>query len=42
MSDDPPPHPPPPPARPDVEKVFKRLTENDRKPQPRGDDSHSG
>lgn len=42
MSDDNPPPPPPPPARPEVEKVFKRLTENDRKPQPRADDPHSG
>lgn len=31
--------PPPPPPRPDVEKVFKKVTENDRKPPPRGDQS---
>lgn len=27
----------PPPPRPDVEKVFKEVTENDRKSPPRGD-----
>ncbi|GAA4375104.1 hypothetical protein [Agromyces bauzanensis] len=39
MGDDDKPPPPHPPTRPDVEKVFKRLTENDRGPQPRGDDA---
>lgn len=39
MSDDNPPPPPPPPVRPDVERVFKRLTENDQEPRPRGEDS---
>lgn len=40
MSEDSPvPTPPKPRPRTDVEKVLTRLTENDRKPPPHGDDA---